>query len=502
MYSTVISASIYGVESRIVRVEADVSEGLPSFAMVGYLSTQVKEAQERVRTALKNSGIYLTPKKIAVNLAPADLKKSGTGFDLPIAVAIAAAYGFIGKEVLKETFIVGELGLNGAVNPVPGIYAMISELKEQGCVRCIVPRENVREAKEAGQVEVIGVSSLQEAVYYLQTGTYEEVSYEEEDEIGKAKKYKVDFADIQGQEVIKRTAVIAAAGFHNLLMVGPPGAGKSMIAKRIPTILPEMTREEQKEVSKVYSVLGMLKGERKTITERPFRAPHHTISPQALVGGGMLPRPGEVSMAHNGVLFLDELPEFSRETLEVLRQPLEEGKIEISRTAGVCSFPSNIMLVAAMNPCPCGYFPDMNRCHCTHGAIAKYNNKISGPLLDRMDLTVRVNPVSYEDLQENGTILSSEQMRKQVEKAREIQQARYDGTTLRFNSDLSSTDMEKYCLLKKEEKDLMKQAFEKLQLSARSYHRILKVSRTIADLNGSEEICQEHIHEALCLRMR
>lgn len=371
MFSKVLSASVYGVQSHLVQVEADSTDGLPSFSMVGFLSTQVKEAQERVRTALKNSGYHLQPKRITVNLSPADLPKSGTGFDLPIAIAVAASYGMIGKEALEETIIIGELSLNGRVNAVPGILPVAADARKFQCKRCIVPYQNRREAEAIQGIEVIGVHTLSQVMDFLQRGEMPSED-EKEQECEKETEKKVDFLDVKGQETAKRAALIAAAGFHNLLMIGPPGSGKSMIAKRIPTILPKLTQEESIEISRVYSVLGMIPENGTLLEKRPFRAPHHTITSKALCGGGRIPRPGEISMAHQGVLFLDELPEFHRETLEILRQPLENGSVTISRCGYHYVFPANFILIGAMNPCPCGYYPDLSRCQCSCTEVKKY----------------------------------------------------------------------------------------------------------------------------------
>ncbi|SDG94870.1 magnesium chelatase family protein [Marvinbryantia formatexigens] len=499
MFSTVMSASVLGVESRPVNVEADITDGLPSFTMVGFLSTQVREAQERVRTALKNSGLRMEPKKITVNLSPADVKKSGTGFDLAIAVAVAAAYGKIAGERLRGFLLAGELNLNGRVLPVPGILPIAAGAAQCGCHTCIVPKENEKEGAVISGVKIIGVSTLAEAIAYLKGERALQPACAGNMEEGVPAQYE-DFAEISGQAAARRAAEVAAAGFHNLLMTGPPGAGKSMLAKRIPGILPPLSLKEKIEISKIYSIAGMLTGDRYLVQERPFRAPHHSITAKAMVGGGGHPRPGEVSLAHNGVLFLDELPEFSRETLEVLRQPLEERRVCISRTAGSYEYPANIMLVAAMNPCPCGYYPDMEKCTCTHAQIQRYLNRISSPLLDRIDITIEVPAVQYRALGAAKTGETTEQIRERVLQARRIQEQRYRDTPFRFNADLDQSGIRAYCALGRSEGKIMEEAFEKLDLSARTYYRILKVARTIADMEGSGNIRSRHLQEALCYR--
>ena len=498
MFSKVLSAAVYGVQSRLVQVEADSMEGLPSFSMVGYLSTQVKEAQDRVRTALKNSGIYLQPKKITVNLSPADLHKSGTGFDLPIAVAIAASYGMVPKESLENTIIVGELSLNGRLNAVSGILPIAADAGKFHCSRMIVPCQNQREAKAIQGLEVIGAGTLKDVLEYLQSEELPENQAEEREEI--QIEHQVDFSEVKGQETVKRAALIAAAGFHNLLMIGPPGSGKSMIARRIGTILPELTMEESIELSRVYSVLGMIPANGSLLRQRPYRAPHHTITSRALCGGGHVPKPGEISLAHKGVLFLDELPEFHRETLEILRQPLESGEVQIARAGYQYTFPSQFMLIGAMNPCPCGYYPDLSRCQCTCTEVKKYLGKVSQPLLDRMDMTIEVSRVPFLDLEKENSGTSSIQMRRKVESAREIQKRRMSDSGKLFNSQMETKELECFCRLDGKSAEFMKKAFDEMKLSARGYGRILKVARTIADLEGAEEIDLEHLQEALCYR--
>lgn len=499
MFSKVLSAAVYGVQSRMVQVEADITDGLPSFAMVGYLSTQVKEAQERVRAALNNSGIRLQPKKITVNLSPADLHKSGTGFDLPIAVAIMASYGMIAGEALEHTLIIGELSLSGNIHPVHGVLPVAANAKNCQCTKCIVPWENRREAQAVQGLEVIGVQNLKQVAAYLQNGRKPDIIQEERKAIPRDEN-RLDFADVRGQKAAKRAALIAAAGFHNLMMVGAPGSGKSMIAKRIPTILPDMTEKESIDLSGVYSVLGKLMEDGKLMSERPFRSPHHTITAKALCGGGRVPIPGEISMAHCGVLFLDELAEFRRETLEVLRQPLENGMIHITRCGYQYDFPADFMLVAAMNPCPCGYYPDLSRCQCTYTEIRKYMGKISMPFLDRIDMSVEVSRIEYQDILQQTPEETSCSMKEKVEMAWIRQKERMGIEEAFFNSRMGNQEIEKYCKLGSMEKRFMQRVYDEMHLTARGYGKILKVARTIADLEETENIKEEHLKEALCYR--
>ena len=499
MFCGVMSAEIAGVEAVPVRVEADLSDGLPFFAVVGYVSSQVKEAQDRVKTALKNQGLVLPPKRMIINLAPGDIRKEGTRFDLPIAAAILAALGKIPAEPLSRMMVLGELHLDGGVGGVLGILPSVRKARELGLEVCVVPAENYREGSLVEGIQVVGVRDAGEFLRYCREGRAQGPSTlgKEETEPG----YEVDFSDLQGQDAVKRAVLIAAAGFHNLLMEGPPGAGKSMAARRIPTILPELTREESLELTQIYSVAGLLPAGDPLIRRRPFRAPHHTLSPQALCGGGRLPVPGEISLAHRGVLFLDELPEVSRRTLELLRQPMEEKQIVLSRTAGTFRFPADFMLVGAMNPCPCGCYPDLRRCTCTPADIYRYRKRISQPLLDRIDLAVQVPPLKYEELRYGRRKgLDSAAMRGAVVRAAKLQRERYRGKDFSFNSSLGAKEISVYCPLTGEGERLLENAYQKLELSARSYHKVIKVARTIADLEGEEVIGEGHISEALCYR--
>lgn len=499
LFRQVLSATVVGLEVCPVSVEVDVSDGLPCFTMVGYVSAQVREAQDRVRTALKNVGISMPPKRITVNLAPADIRKEGAGFDLPIAFGILSASGRIPQSALENVFFIGELGLNGEVRPVPGILPMILMAVEKKINLCVVPKANLAEAKVIKEMNCLGVQNIQELLDYFKYGVIPQEQQIMTPQIRQT--YGVDFADILGQEAAKRAALVAVSGFHNMLMVGPPGSGKTMLAQRIPTILPPMTRKESLEVSKIYSVAGLLSKEQPLMGIRPFCDPHHTASPQALAGGGLVPKPGLISLSHRGCLFLDEMPEFSRKSLEILRQPLEDRTITISRTSGTYTFPAHFLLLAAMNPCPCGCYPDLNRCTCTPAEIKKYRSKISFPLLDRIDITTNVSAVSYEELQEKGTgRVTSAQLREQVERVRNIQKNRYEKEGFLFNSELPASKVETYCPMTPKAKDMMERVFQKLNLSARSYHRILRVSRTIADLDETKKIDISHISEAIYYR--
>ena len=501
MYSIVTTAILQGIDSLPVSVEADVSDGLPVFEMVGFLASEVRESRERVRTALRNCGHQLPAKRITINLSPANIRKSGNGFDLPITVAVLTALGMIPQQMLEQTLVIGEIGLNGSVLAVDGILPILLMAKTQGIHRCIIPHQNYREAQVVDGLDIFPVDHIKTVMEicgsaYTVEKTLPHVDVDREPD----QPANPDFSDVNGQQMLRRACEIAVSGMHNLLMIGPPGAGKTMIARRIPGILPPMERPEQLEVSKIYSVSGMLHKNSGLISERPFRAPHHTISPQGLAGGGMIPKPGEVSLAHRGVLFLDELPEFQKTTLEILRQPMEDGSITITRVNSSLVYPADFLLVCAMNPCKCGFYPDRSRCVCSNTSIRQYLSRISQPLLDRIDLCAEAEPVSYRDLTSTAHGESSAQIRVRVLAAQRLQQERFASEPWFFNSQIPSGRIGQFCGLDQEETAYMERAYEKLQLSARAYHKILKVARTIADLDASERITVRHLAEAVCYR--
>ena len=503
MLAKVYSCALVGLDGVLVEVEIDTGSGLPGIVMVGLPDTAVSESKERVRSAIRNSGGRMPNGKITINLAPADLKKAGPTYDLPIAVGMLISGGQIFAD-LSDALIVGELSLDGNVRHTPGIISMISLAAEKGLKRAFVPAVDAREAALVKGVEVYPVQTLADLVNHL-AGDVAIPRTEGETEVvtTPAAGTFVDFADIRGQEHVKRGLEVAAAGAHNLIMSGPPGSGKTLLARSLPSILPVMEIDEALEVTRIYSVRGLLPPETPLVRDRPFRAPHHTTSHAGLVGGGTWPRPGEISLAHRGVLFLDELPEFSVQTLEVLRQPLEDRRISIARASGTISFPANVTLVAAMNPCPCGFYGDpVRECRCAPSAVARYQKRISGPLLDRIDIHLEVPRIDYEQLADRRAAEKSDVVRARVETARDIQRHRFrDGSNL-TNADMGPKEVQQFSRLDGAGEQLMRAAVRQLSLSARGYHRVLKLSRTIADLAGSERILPEHVAEALQYRPR
>lgn len=508
MYSAICSGALCGVSAYLVSVEVDIARGLPGFGMVGSLGCEVRESRERVMVALKNVGIDLPPCHITVNLSPADVRKEGTAFDLPIAVGVLEAMGILPSGAAAGTLLLGELGLDGELKKARGVLPIVRAAKAGDIRQCIVPGANAREGAVIPGIAVRGAENIGQVIEFLTAGSPEAAEVllpAEKVDVGKlfegeSDGERPDFRDVSGQREARRAAEIAAAGFHNLLMVGPPGAGKSMIAKRIPGILPPLSLEESLEVTSVVSVAGLMREGDALVTQRPFRSPHHTISQAALIGGSAYPRPGIISLAHRGVLFLDELPEFQRIVLDALRQPIEEHLVNISRVNGNVTYPSDFMLVCAMNPCPCGYYPDRNRCRCTESQVRRYMGRVSGPILDRIDLCVELHPVDIAGLKGRADAESSGDIRERVMRARERQKERFEGSGYRFNGDIEAACIDRYCALGKEEQDCMERLYHSLRLSARAYHRILKVARTIADLAGKEKIDTEHLLEAACYR--
>lgn len=498
----VLSLGINGIDGYVVTVETDLSNGLPAFDIVGLPDASVKESKERVKAAIKNSNYPVPAKRITVNLAPADRKKEGAAYDLPITVAILAASEQLPADSTEGCAFLGELSLDGELRGIHGVLPMVIAARDNGIKTVFIPAENANEAAVVNDIQIIGANNISEIVNHLKgTNLLEPTVIDIESIFANKWSYPVDFADVKGQQSVKRAIEVAVAGGHNIILIGSPGTGKSMLAQRIPTILPALTFEEALETTKVHSIAGVLEPGTSLVTTRPFRSPHHTVSPVGLIGGGSNPKPGEVSIAHNGVLFLDELPEFQRLAIEVLRQPLEDGVVNITRANTSCTYPSNILLAASMNPCKCGYYGDpKHECTCTPPQIQKYMSKISGPMLDRIDIHVEVPSVSYSDLSSDSSEESSAEIKKRVEKARLVQHERYKEEGIYTNSQLSSSMIRKYCRISPEIKEVLRGAFDNLGLSARAHDRILKVARTIADLEGVEEITVNHIAEAIQYR--
>ncbi len=504
MLSKILSSAVVGIEAYRVEVEVDIANGLPAFSIVGLPDTACRESQDRVRAAIKNSGYHFPSKKITVNLAPADLKKEGSAYDLSIAIGVLVADGVIPQEAVEGKIFCGELSLDGRIRGVPGVLsraaAVLRENPESGF---FIPSVNVKEALCVSGIAVYAVETLLQLTQFLK-GEIALITAKESARPHSAEdmdRNHLNFADIKGQMHAKRGLEIAAAGGHNVIMIGPPGAGKTMLAKRIPGILSSITFDEAIETTKIHSVAGLVSQKNALLSTRPFRDPHHTISGVAMVGGGPYPKPGEVSLAHHGVLFLDEIAEFKRNVLEVLRQPLEEGKITISRAASTYTFPARFMLVAAMNPCPCGYFTDPKKeCNCTSVQIKNYMSKISGPLLDRIDIQLEVPCLKVGEITQKSKGEASSAIRERVEKARSRQRARYSSDGLSSNAELEPKQLEKFCQVSEEGESLLKMAIQELGFSARAYHKSIKVARTIADLEGSESIEAPHVSEAIHYR--
>ena len=531
MYSEVFSVALAGLEACIVRVETDSGDGIPCFEMSGYLAAQVREAKERVRVAIKNSGIVLRPQKLMINISPADIRKAGTGFDLPIAAGILAANGHIDMKSLESTVVLGELSLDGKINGIHGILACVAEARDRGFLRCIIPECNLNEGALVEGIEVIGTSNVSQLIGFFKGEVELKKAREYRGAVSKVEHGKLradyDFADICGQEAAKRATLTAVSGNHNIMYIGPPGGGKTMIAKRIPGIMPAMSGEEQFEVTRIYSAAGKLK-ECGLITQRPFRCPHHSISEAGLLGGGAVPAPGEITLADKGVLFMDEFTEYSGTLLDALRMPMEERIIRIVRNGREYIYPADFMLVAAMNPCRCGYYPDRDRCGCSDAQVRRYLGRISRPVRDRFDICVHVESVGVKavaglkseteerglsdlkNMAEFGKVFgepdnncreyTSENMRIVVNRARDIQRQRFSGEGIEFNSQMSPQQIKKYCVMGKSERRIMELAFDKFNFTVRGYHKVLKTARTIADMEETEHISIRHLSEAVSYR--
>lgn len=502
MISTVRSISLMGIDGFVVNIEVDIETGLPNFIMVGLAELVVKESKERVRAAIKNSGYEFPVDKIIINFAPADVKKEGTHLDLPVAVGILASSWIIKNSRLKDCAFIGELSLNGEVRGVKGILPMVLEAKSKKFEKVFIPYENRKEVNCIEGIEIYGVNRLGELVDYLNEECPLERIHFSSEYLESGASFDVDFSEVKGQRMAKRAVEIAASGNHNLLMIGSPGGGKTMLAQRLPTILPQLTYEHAIEVTKIYSVAGQLKDNNRMIFTSPYRNPHHTASGTSIIGGGSSPSPGEVSLAHEGVLFLDELPEFRRDTIEALRQPMEDGKVCISRVKGKFVYPSRFMLIASMNPCPCGYFGyELKECRCSPIQIKNYLNRISGPVLDRIDIHIAVEPIKFSEINGNSIEESSQEIKNRVEKARKLQIERFEGEGISCNGHMKTRHIKKYCKFDDKSMRLLENAFKVMALSTRAYNKILKISRTIADMCESKNIEENHVAEAIQYRL-